>query len=470
MADVIGYEEKNPHVLGKLESGYPRFTAHRYVRNLVQLVAEEHSLGDRVLLLVASERRAREMVAFAGTGRILRGGEYCGVHFSERETEALQRARSFMQHTGCGLTSREAAGILGLPPYVEERVAVDPGDKIRATLHGIYGTADPGDIYLCRGGMNAFYTAFKILRDEQAAMGRVHWIQLGWLYLDTACILEKMLPVGGRLLHHYDVSNLAALADLLRFYGPAVAGIVTEVPTNPLVQTCDVEALHALARRYGVAVILDPTIASPHNINILHYCDAHINSLTKYASNEADVMMGALALNPGSPFYSVLKQRVAEERDVPPPADVSRLAWTIDSYERTITEVNANTVQVANFLENHPKVDRVWWAYQENSRESYDAISHRGAGPGAIITFALDGPMQPFYDAVPLVKSPSFGARFTMLCPFMYLAHYDLVTDDAGRRLLTRLGLPPDLLRLSVGTEPAHQIIAALRQGFDAME
>jgi cystathionine gamma-synthase len=68
---------------------------------------------------------------------------------------------------------------------------------------------------------------------------------------------------------------------------------------------------------------------------------------------------------------------------------------------------------------------------------------------------------------VRIAKGPSFGLKTSLLCPFMYLAHYDLVNCPEGRALLERNGIAPDLLRLSVGTEPVEEIIAALAEALD---
>jgi cystathionine gamma-synthase len=54
--------------------------------------------------------------------------------------------------------------------------------------------------------------------------------------------------------------------------------------------------------------------------------------------------------------------------------------------------------------------------------------------------------------------------KTTLICPFLYLAHYDLVTTEAGRAELAASGIDPDLLRLCVGTEPAEDIIAVLAE------
>jgi cystathionine gamma-synthase len=239
---------------------------------------------------------------------------------------------------------------------------------------------------------------------------------------------------------------------------------VTEVPTNPLVQTPDLEALRALADKYNAALILDPTLVSPHNVNVLSYSDLHINSLTKYAGSDADVMMGALALNSESRFYDDLRATVAAFGTAPSSGDLARMAVQIQRYPEMIRAVNASTLEVAAFLEAHPGVESVYWAKSQPAGYNYNWLQHLEAGPGGIITFTTRNLVAQFYDPSHIVKSPSFGARFTMMCPFMYLAHYDLVKTEDGRRILREHGVEPDLIRLSIGLEPAGAIIKELER------
>ena len=81
-----------------------------------------------------------------------------------------------------------------------------------------------------------------------------------------------------------------------------------------------------------------------------------------------------------------------------------------------------------------------------------------------MFSFTLKQPLADFYDRFRLLKSPSFGTAFTMLCPYMYLAHYDQVSRPEGRGELKRLGLDPDLVRVSVGTEDTDSLIAAFEE------
>jgi cystathionine gamma-synthase len=109
-----------------------------------------------------------------------------------------KECRAFLQHTGCGLSSREAETILerqfNIPAFKEARSPLSPEEnyaRIRSSLHQIYGTAAETDIHLFRSGMNAFYTGFRALQAIQLNEQRDLWIQLGWLYVDTSRILER---------------------------------------------------------------------------------------------------------------------------------------------------------------------------------------------------------------------------------------------------------------------------------------
>ncbi len=471
MADVIGYEEKKREVLKVFQTGYPRFFRNPLISELTEAFSRQ-GIMDPADPLLPTQMAAIDLCDFVGIDPqyIVPVEKAWTVRMPDND-HTRKRCRAFLQHTGCGLSSREAEAILerqfGRRSFPEERSPASPGENInliRKELHAIYGTAAETDIHLFRSGMNAFYSGFRALQAVQAANRREIWIQLGWLYVDTSRILESFAIAGTPPITVYNVLDLDELKQVLREHGNKVAGIVTEVPTNPLVQTPDLEQLRSLADTYKAALILDPTLVSPHNVNILPYSDLHINSLTKYAASEADVMMGALALNADSRFYDDLLHSVTAFGNPPSSGDLARMAVQIGNYAQTIRNVNSNTSAVAAFLEKHPAVKKVNWAKTQPSAYNYNWLQHLEAGPGSIISFSTKCPVSEFYDKCRLVKSPSFGARFTMMCPFMYLAHYELVNNPDGRALLNRHGIDPDLIRLSVGVEPVDAIIAELER------
>lgn len=471
MADVIGYEEADPRVLKAFKAGYPRFFRNPLITGLAARLAASSGM-EATDPLLPSRAAALDLAAFLGIGEetVQPAGPCWSVRLPP-DPPLRKAAQAFLQHTGSGLSSREAEAFLfsafGIPPFPEERHHGSPAAcqaHIRAHLHAIYGTAAEDDIHLFRSGMNAFYAGFRALQDIQAPKGRDLWIQLGWLYVDTVRILERFSSPTAAPIQVFDVLDLGGLKEVLAENGHRVAGIVTEVPTNPLVQTPDLESLRDLADRAGAALVLDPTLVSPHNLNVLGFSDLHINSLTKYAAAEADVMMGALALHPGSPFYEELRQRLPGRGSPPGEGDLARMAFQIGNYGPTIRRINQSTLHVVAFLEAHPAIRSVHWAGKQPEGSPFNWLQHREAGPGGIISFSLRKPVAAFHDPSRIVKSPSFGARFTMMCPFMYLAHYELVRSASGRAHLRSLGIDPELIRLSVGLEPVEAIIAELER------
>ncbi len=463
VADVRGYEEKDPETLSVIKAAYPRFFRHEYLQLIDRHVRQKHGLPGRVFYPLTSLRSAEEMVNYCGHDQaaILETEDLFGVHVQE-ETESCSRAWSFLQHTGCAVSSRQAEDWLnkhallnsiGEEPYFEGNADMRTSESLRA----IYGLESVDDILLCNSGMNAFYASYRAISEFQKSRGKNKWLQLGWLYVDTGLILEKFSET--EPIIHFDLFNFDGLRKIFAEHGNEIAGIITEVPTNPLLQTSDIEELQNLAEKHNAVLILDPTLASPCNIDILPYADLVINSLTKYAASEGDVLSGAAIFNPASSFHEELKTNLPHHHEPPYSRDLQRLAQEIEAYPQYVEKVNRNVSALAPFLETHPSIKKVYWSYEEQSHSNYEKIARTADSPGCMLTIFLNKPLADFYDRVKTVKGPSFGTNFTLMCPFMHLAHYDLVSKKAGRDYLWSLNLDPDLVRISVGTEDPVAII-----------
>jgi cystathionine gamma-synthase len=473
MASVRGYEEKDPQVMASLLSGYPRFVVHPFARRLAAVLAERNGLGRRTLWLASSRRMAGRLLAHlqasgaAGTAAasFADGGVYGVSHPESPELSLL--AKLYLQNIGGFLSSREAEDRLaaigaGPVPGTEELFEGDPRGEVLRVLGPLFAGASDRDLFLANSGMNAVHAAFRAVNELQASRGRTAWVQLGWLYLDTIAILRKFTASRDDYIHVRDVMDLPALEALFAERGGAIAGLVAEVPTNPLVQTPDVAALADLCRRHSVKLILDPSLASAFSVDCLPHADIVVTSLTKYTGNEGDVVAGLVAVNPAGPDADFLRRRVGIIVEPPYPRDLARLAAQIRNAREVLGRIEENTPRVAAFLSSHPGVRATHWALAPLSRDNYLRIARSPGATGGIISFTLRGKLDAFYDRLRLPKGPSFGMRTSLICPFLYLAHYDLVRTPEGRAELTANGLDPDLLRLSVGTEPAAEIIAAL--------
>lgn len=467
MADVIGYEEGRPETREHVKTGYPRFMRHPYVERAALVYATELGLLGRALYPVCSRIAAQECVNFTG-GATVRidpapGGWFL-ISYAGTDTEAAARAKSFLQHTGAQISSREAEDWLvgrGVLPAAQPEALVsgDAPARVREALAPYIAPAGAGDVVLCRAGMAAFHAAYKAARAVQTPKGRKRWVQLGWLYVDTTEIMKKFGAPDESYVLLGDVHDRAGIEAFFAEHGADIAAVVTEFPTNPLLQTADIAWLAALCLKYGVLRLFDPSSAGLVNVDLLPHADLVVASLTKYSGNAGDVMIGAVVVNPAGPHAGTLRRELKYAAQAPYARDVARLAAQIGAMPAVADAINANTVALVRFLETHPAVRRVWWAYSPECAANYAAIARGEARPGALLTLELNGPVARFYDRLRCAKGPSFGTTFTIACPFVYLAHYDLVTTPEGRAKLQSLRLDPELIRVSVGAEPTDALL-----------
>jgi cystathionine beta-lyase/cystathionine gamma-synthase len=476
MRDVIGYEKKDAATVAHMSSGYPRFVVHPMLVTLERAWRKKFDLGTEALWMVSSRRMGQRLIErlAPAPARLMCDDDVCGVAHVD-DVELRKQARSFLQHTGGFLSSRQAedyavrhAIVNGAEP--EELFAGDAAHEVHRACGRLLGLDLPGNIMLSPSGMNAFWATFQAIGQRQRAHGRDVWLQIGWLYLDTAAILTKF--TGGRILRVFDVHDHAAIEAVFRTHGAQLAAVVTEVPTNPLMQTADLPWLAGLARRHGALMVVDPSIASLFNVDVLPHTDIVLNSLTKFAAPEGDVIAGAVTVAPRCPDGAALRDAIAAELEPVYDRDLRRLAQQIGEYESVVTQMNLGARRVIDYLTQRSHggrgVRRVYWSLQEPSRASFLQLARGPDRVGPVFSLEVEGEMARFYDALPLAKGPSFGMRTTLVCPFVYLAHFDLISTPDGREVLAGAQLSPDLLRISIGTEPPEEIIAAFEQAFAA--
>ena len=472
MADVRGYEERDPRVVEAMASGYPRFVAHIYIRQLIDFYFEREAMVGRFAVLIPGRRAAQDCVSFVGEGVTANKVEdalYL-VHAAASDETLTQKLRKFVQHTGCGISSRQAEDILvsyekleaSFPESTYTDAALPEAERLIAEQVG----CRVEDVLVCASGMNAFYAGYRAVQELQLSRGRKRWLQLGWLYLDSGSVLKEFLREEETLECCYDVFNLEAVKEKICSFGEELSGVVVEVPTNPLIQVCDLQAIAQLVREQGGVMVIDPTIASIYNVTVLPFADLMVTSLTKYAAAEGDVMIGALALNKESPFYGDLVLRLSAFYQPPYARDLARLVYEMADAPGLVAKMNDNAIRLRGFLQEHPKVERVYYAARSEHIE--DVLKGERSG-GAVLSICLKGEIDAFYDSIQLMKGPSFGVRFTLLCPFVYLAHYDLVTKPEGRAFLESAGIHPELIRISVGVEPYEVIETVFSAALDKM-
>ena len=453
LADVESYERREARVWDLLRGGYPRFVRNALVEQAARKAA--HQLGrNGELFPLTSAASAQRLAEHAESpiSSLDQVGDWCLL--TTPAGPAAERLGKLIQHTGTLISSRQAEA------WLQGSVAQPPAaalSGVRESLSPYFIGVAPGNLLIATSGMNAVDAALAAVNAVQRPRGRKDWIQLGWLYVDSTRLFEKALDAR----HHFvaDVRDLDAVERLLA--SGVIAGVFTEVPNNPQLETADVPALRALCDKYSAKLILDPSSVGVATVDVLPYADMVASSLTKYAAAEGDVMAGLLVVNPKVPDADILL-RVARERHEPLHSlDVDVLANQVGRLAEVSRRMSANAAEIARRLAAHPAVSRVRTADQGPTASAYRQIQRAGFGAGALITLELRADMRRTYDRLQVIKGPSFGLRFTLAAPFLWLAHFSEVTSEEGRAQIRAAGLDPDLLRISVGLEPVEEIWAA---------
>lgn len=469
MRDVVGYEEKEPRVLGALQSGYPRFFENPLVTKLKCHLSDLLELVGRELLLFSSEASARRGLEVAGGGRLERclEGAVFGLSFADSQMEAFDRAKIYMKRAGVGLSSRVAEEqllILGSIPFIypESRFNGDAENHVSDELCRVLGVSKQC-LRICSSGMNAFYAAFEAVNALARPLGRRRWVRLGWLYVDTMDVIDEMCDPDFPSIAWGNLGDLKGLRERLMPISGEIAGIIVETPTNPLFETVDLPALSALAKEVGARLVVDPSLVSPWNAPGWAGADVLVSSLTKYAAGAGDVLGGVVVVNSIADDADSLRNEI--EAWVTPMAvpDCARLALEIGEAEDLVSSANRTLAVVVEYLRAHSRVDQVWSPVLPKT----DAYS----GSGAVCSFTVKGSMPAFYDALEMAKGPSFGTSFTLISPYMWLAHYDLINSRgvAEKADLDGAASHLDLLRLSVGNEEAAATIEVIERAFASM-
>ena len=441
--DVVGYEEKWPAVISRLQCGYPRFVIHRLVQELAGFVG-----GGQPCLPFPSRQAAHQCVAFikkqnSGEAYFVERDGHCGVVTTAAGYDSL---KAFWQHTGLIVSTRRAAAALSSTQPVRSDNR-DVRDSLRRQLADLYDCA-ADDVFLQPSGMAATYAALRAVMQRTPDEPTV---QIGFPYVDTLKLQEKF-GHGATLLH--DLNHSAANLRILLKRSP-LAGCFCEIPGNPLLGSTDLRQITPILRENGVPLVVDDVVATPFNVDLRPYADLIATSLTKYLVGTGDAMGGALICNPRSPYHAVLKAIAADQHEEMlwiEDADV--LESQIGSFPERMRIHNSNGLLIAERLRSHSAVEQVWypkWSFGE----SYEAVRRQDGGWGSLITFLpknAESAAPVIYDNLEVCKGPSLGTSFTLACPFTLLAHYTELEWAES------CGVPRNLIRLSIGLEDADEL------------
>ncbi|KAF5724962.1 cystathionine gamma-synthase [Fusarium mundagurra] len=321
---------------------------------------------------------------------------------------------------------------------------------------------EENDVYLYPAGMNAIFNAHRaLLHAREPAQS----INFGFPYVDTLKILQKFGP-GCLFYGHASAEDLDDLEARLK-NGERFLGLFCEFPGNPLLTCPDLTRIRKLADKYDFAVVVDETIGTFANINVLPVADVVVSSLTKIFSGDSNVMGGGLVLNPESKYYRTLKTTMNEiYEDNYWPEDVIFMERNSRDFESRVVRINANSDAICEVLRTHPLVKSIYYPKYNDSKPHYEKVRLPDGGYGGLLSvvFQKKEHAQAFFDALPLAKGPSLGTNFTLASPYVLLAHYQEL------EWAEQFGVDPYLVRVSVGLEETTELQVTFTDALKAAE
>ncbi len=273
-------------------------------------------------------------------------------------------------------------------------------------------------------------------------------------YSDTLTLLRHTLPGFGIEVTQVPQGDTAAFAAAMR---PNTRIVYMETPSNPTMELTDLRAVAAIAHASGALAICDNTFASSYNQRPLDLgCDMVVHSATKYLNGHSDVVAGAIM---GSRSQIDTAWRYLRVHGaILHPFDAWLLRRGLQTYPLRMRIHNANGMQVARFLEEHPAVARVHYPGLVSHPQHALARQQMPGGFGGMVVFEMKGGYHAAYTVI----------RNTRLCTLaVSLGGMETLITHPASMIFAKVA-PANmsegsgLIRLSVGVENAEDIIADL--------
>ena len=325
----------------------------------------------------------------------------------------------------------------------------------RTALQNALAALENGKHGLCfASGMAAIDAVVKLLKPGDEV------ISTNDLYGGSYRIFTK-------IFQHYGIKftfiPMGDIASVEGYINQNTRMLWVETPTNPLLNIIDIKGAAALAKKHNILLAVDNTFATPYLQTPLDLgADLVMHSLTKYMGGHSDVVMGALIVNDDD-----LAQRLAFIQNAsggtPGPQDCFLLLRGLKTLHVRMQRHCENGRAIAEYLQKHPKVEKVLWPGFE-THPNYSIAREQMRDFGGMISFVLKGDRQE--DAILVLEKLKYFTLAESLGGVESLCGHPATMTHASIPQVERLkgGLSDSLIRLSVGIEDIEDLIADLEQ------
>ncbi|KAM3499253.1 hypothetical protein MY10362_007477 [Beauveria mimosiformis] len=419
------------------------------------------------------------------------------LHAAFFPTEDAKNAMIFWRLTGCGISSRLAQDMLPGLESVSVSSAADtplPRDEtaetgIQQRIASLLDRAPvggprkqlvkPDDVFLYPTGMSAIYNCTNAL----GSLAGSQMVVFGFPYELTLKVQEDFSKActfyGFGTDEELDQFEHLLISKAAEGNEPPIQAVWCECASNPLLRTVDLDRIRRLANQYGFVVVVDDTIGSSANVDVLGVADLVVTSLTKTFSGYADVMGGSVVINPCSPHHQKLRALLsAAFSPTLYGADAAQLERNSRDYLARTAVLNQNASYLVSLLEpltrhhhdrsplNHVFHPSTCWSAKNYVARMTQPTDDLVPGFGYLLTleFCSVEAAGAFFDALHVCKGPSIGAHVTLALPYVQLVF------AKEKPWAARYGLSEAIVRISVGLEDQKALAMACLEAMRAAD
>ena len=235
--------------------------------------------------------------------------------------------------------------------------------------------------------------------------------------------------------------------------------IFSESPTNPYLNIFDLVKIKKIADKHNVLTLIDSTFSTPFNQRPIEFgMDIVLHSATKYLGGHNDILAGAV-LGKADLIETIRNLHKSMGGTIDPHCCYLLLRG-LKTFPLRVKKQNESALTIARFLENHPRIKKVYYPFLE-SHPHYKIAKAQMTGGGGVVTFEIKGNLRTakrFLDSLKLCYiGPSLGGVETLITHPTLVTYYDYT-----RKERYALGITDTLFRLAVGIEDVEDLIEDL--------
>lgn len=328
----------------------------------------------------------------------------------------------------------------------------------RFALESVMADIENGtDGFAFSSGMAAIHATMSLLKAGD------HIVMANDVYGGTFRLVNRIMAELGIKFTAVDTADSDALKAAMT---PETKMVYLESPSNPLMHVTDIAEASKIAHEGGAIAVVDNTFASPYNQNPLDLgADVVVHSGTKYLGGHADLLSGFVVVKDAE-LAKRIKFIQMSIGAVLSPQDSYMVQRSIKTLALRVQRHNENAMALAEFLNNHPKVAKVYFPGLPG-RPDHEIAKKQMRGFGGMMSIEL----QPGLDVKKFVENLDVFLLAESLGGVESLIEVPAVMTHASipREIRIANGIKDELVRISVGIEDIDDLIADMSKGLDAL-